>query len=180
VKTKCGVVVLLVVMTALLFAAVPAPAPASVRLNSYEKRIVALINKQRAKHHLAKLRVNTRLVRAARSHSRDMGQRQYFAHNTLGAETWNQRLVKFGYTRSGCRVWRAGENIYYGSGLFSAPSVVVLGVKGIAQGWMTSPVHRRVILTRSFRDIGIGAVKVVSGDSTRWYFTLDLGRRIKG
>ena len=47
---------------------------------------------------------------------------------------------------------------------------------------MKSPAHRAVILTRAFRDIGVGAVKTTDGygsiDGTVWFFTLDLGRRI--
>ena len=170
---------LLVAMTALLCATVPATAPASVKLNSYEKQIMALVNKQRVNHHLAKLRLNAELERAARFHSKDMGQRQYFEHDTLGVETWSQRLIDYGYTTKGCSSWGVGENIYRGSGLFSAPVVVVLGVKGMAEGWMDSAPHRRVILTKSFRDIGIGAVQSGTGAASQWYFTLDLGHRAK-
>ena len=48
--------------------------------------------------------------------------------------------------------------------------------------WMKSSTHRAVILTKTFRDLGVGAVscKGYSGVSgTVWIFTLDLGRRIR-
>ena len=120
-----------------------------------------------------------------------MGTRKYFRHNTKapGDETWSSRIVRYGYTREGCSYWKAGENIFYGAGLYSDPCVVMYGddlkAGGKDQsvsGWMDSAAHRAVILTRSFRDLGVGAVKTDDGygdiDGTVWFFTLDLGRRI--
>ncbi len=90
-------------------------------------------------------------------------------------ETWSSRIVRYGYTRQGCSYWKAGENIYYGAGLYSSPCLVV-------RAWMASPAHRAVILTKVFRDIGVGAVKTDDGygniDGVVWFFTLDLGRRV--
>ena len=52
----------------------------------------------------------------------------------------------------------------------------------VVDSWMKSPAHRAVILTRTFRDIGVGAVKTEDGygsiDGVVWFFTLDMGRRI--
>lgn len=174
-KARCGIAVMLVALAALIFAAVPATAPASITLNSYEKQIMTLVNQKRAKHGLAKLRISGKLVKAARAHSADMGTQQYFEHNAPGGETWSQRIIRFGYTREGYRFWKAGENIFWGSGLLSSPTYVV-------NTWMHSDAHRAVILTKSFREIGIGAVKHADGyldcTSPAWFFTLDLGRRI--
>ena len=166
------VVILIAVVCALSLAA---PALASTSLNSYEKQVLALVNKQRAKYHLTSLRVNTKLVYAARAHSADMAARKYFDHNSSSGEKWSSRIIRFGYTRTGFSYWRAGENIYYGSGLYSSPSVVI-------KAWMASKAHRAVILTQAFRELGIGAKKTDSGyadcHGTVWFFTLDLGRRI--
>ena len=97
------------------------------------------------------------------------------ARLALRPATWSSRIIRCGYTRKGYRYWRAGENIYYGSGLYSSPLAVV-------RAWMKSPAHRAVILTKAFRDVGVGAVKTSSGfrgiDGTVWFFTLDVGRRI--
>lgn len=79
-----------------------------------------------------------------------------------------QRIVRHGYTREGYRVWKAGENIALGAGLSSSPVLIV-------DKWMKSSMHRAVILTKSFRDLGVGAVS----DGTVWFFTLDLGRRVR-
>lgn len=166
------VVILIAVVCSLSLAA---PALASTALNSYEKQVLALVNKQRAKHNLAKLWVNTKLVNAARAHSVEMADKKYFSHSSSNGETWSARIIRHGYTKTSCSYWKAGENIYYGSGLYSSPSVVV-------KAWMASKPHRAVILTKIFRNIGIGAAKTDSGyakcDGTVWFFTLDLGRRI--
>lgn len=152
-----------------------APALATVSLSNYEKQVFELVNKQRAKHGLARLWVNTKLVNAARAHSAEMAQKKYFSHSSANGETWSSRIIRYGYTRTGCSYWKAGENIYYGSGLYSSPVAVV-------KAWMASKPHRAVILTKVYRNIGIGAAKTDSGyakcDGTVWFFTLDLGRRI--
>ncbi len=174
-KTRCGIVMLLVALAAVLFASLPAAAPASVSLNSYEQQLVKCINHERTSRHLAKLRVNAKLVNAARSHSADMGEQQYFDHDSLSGETWSQRIVHHGYTREGYRTWKTGENIAWGCGLYSSPVAIV-------DSWMKSSMHRAVILTKDFRDLGVGAVSCDgygSVDGMVWFFTLDLGRRTK-
>jgi uncharacterized protein YkwD len=166
------VIVLVAILGTLLLAA---PALASAPLNSYEKQLLALVNKERAKRGLSQLRMNSKLVDSARAHSTEMGEQKYFSHDSPSGETWSSRIIRYGYTREGCRLWKAGENIYYGAGLYSSPYVVV-------KAWMDSSSHRAVILTKVFRDIGIGAAKTDDGygscDGVVWFFTLDLGRRV--
>jgi len=174
-KTRCGIVILLVALATLLFASLPAAAPASVSLNSYEQQLVKCINRERAKRGLVRLRVNARLVNSAHSHAANMGERQFFSHNSPSGETWNRRIVRYGYTRKGYRAWKTGENIAWGAGLNSSPVVIV-------RKWMRSSMHRAVILTKSFRDLGVGAVSSDGyGDVNGmvWFFTLDLGRRVR-
>ena len=154
----------------------PATASASITLTAKEKRVVALINQIRADEGLAKLSVKTSLVRAARGHSAEMGAKQYFGHDSYNGESFAKRLLRGGYVREGYSVWRAGENVAWGGGLFSTPEIIV-------DNWMHSDGHRAVILTRSFRNIGIGVKKCEEGYGSCtdpvFFFTLDLGRRIK-
>lgn len=174
-KIRCGLVVMLAALTAMLLMTVPAAAPAAVSLNSYEKQVVKLVNKERTKRGLSALRVHASLVRAARSHSAEMGTQKYFDHSSLSGESCFNRMIRHGYKRAGYRYWKAGENIYYGAGLYSSPSVVV-------SSWMKSKSHRAVILTKAFRNIGVGAVETTDGfracSGSVWFFTLDAGRRI--
>jgi uncharacterized protein YkwD len=174
-KSRCGIVILLLALAALFVASLPAAASAGTSLNTYEQQLVKYINKERTDRHLAKLRINVKLVAAARSHSADMGEKQYFEHDSLSGETWSERIVRHGYSREGYTSWKAGENIAWGAGLYSSPVSVV-------DQWMGSAMHRAVILTKGFRDLGVGAVSCDgygSVDGEVWFFTLDLGRRTK-
>jgi uncharacterized protein YkwD len=174
-KTRTGIIILLIAMVCALSLATPALA--STSLNTYEKQLLAQVNKVRAKHGLSQLRLNDKLIAAAREHSADMGARKYFDHNAPApnAEGWDARIIRCGYTRSGCSYWKIGENIYWGAGIYSSPVAVV-------DAWMKSKMHRAVLLTKVFRHIGVGAVKTDDGyasvDGTVWFFTLDLGRRV--
>ena len=174
-KKRFGIVLIMVALVTLFLATLPTAAPA-LTLNSYEKQVVSLINKQRAKRDLPKVRVHAKLVNAARAHSTDMAGQKYFRHSSLSGETFSRRVIRHGYKRSGYSYWKVGENIAWGSGLYSSPKVIV-------QAWMKSKAHRNVILTKRFRDIGVGAVKCEDGfgecEGVVWFFTLDMGRRIR-
>ena len=148
----------------------PATAEAAVTPTRAERRVLGAINIVRAAHDLAPLRFRPSLVRAARAHARDMAGRDVLTHLSDNGWTVGTRVRYFGYTTDGCTFWKAGENIacaQVGSGFATSRAIVSL--------WMDSPDHREVLLTRSFRDIGVGIR--LSGDGWR-YFTVDLGRRI--
>jgi uncharacterized protein YkwD len=172
-KSPKGILLVLAIVVATFLLAAPA-ALASTQLNSYEKQLVTLINKERAKHGLPQLRVNAKLVDSARGHSAEMGEAKYFNHDSVSGESWSSRIVRYGYSRQGYSYWKAGENLYWGANIYSSPVLCL-------QAWMKSSQHRAVVLTKVFRDIGVGAVKTDSGygdvDGTVWFFTLDLGRR---
>jgi uncharacterized protein YkwD len=168
------VTALLIAVVMTFFALLPAAASA-LTLNEYEAQILALVNEERAARDLPTLTPHAKLTRAARHHSTEMGERQYFAHDSFSGERWNARIARFGYGPRGCRVWRVGETIFWGSGLCASP-VNVVGQ------WMASPAHRRVMLTRTFRAAGVGAVECqdgYAGCDNVWFFTLDLGRRVR-
>jgi len=173
-KSPKGILIVLAVVVCSLFLA--APALASTQLNRYEKQLFSLINKERTKRGLRELRLNARLVNSSRGHSTDMGQSNYFGHDSQNpqGESWSSRIVRYGYSRQGYSYWKAGEDIYWGAQLYSSPVACV-------DSWMHSPAHRAVILTKTFRDIGVGAYKTASGyqgvDGAAWVFTMDVGRR---
>ena len=174
-KSRRGMLAPLVALAVLVLAAFAAPSLASTQLNPYEQQLVKYVNQERAKKGLPKLKVHSALVAAARAHSTDMGAQKYFEHESPDGSTFADRMVAAGYEREGYDTWKAGENIAWGAGLFSAPSLIV------AQ-WMDSPAHRAVILSKSFKEIGVGAVSTEGFDSiegTVWIFTLDAGMRAK-
>jgi uncharacterized protein YkwD len=175
VKSRRGMFALLVVLALLLLAAFAVPALAGTDLNSYEQQLVKCVNQERAKKDLAKLKVQAALVEAARAHSADMGENKYLEHDSLDGSSFADRIMQFGYDRDGYSMWKAGEDIAWGAGLYSSPVLIV-------DEWMASPAHRAVILNKSLREIGVGAVSTEGYDAvegTVWFFTLDAGVRAK-
>lgn len=133
-----------------------------ILLKANEKTMFNLHNQTRANRGLPRLCVHPALQRAARAHSADMIQRDYFAHGNVGA-----RLHNFGYR------WRTyGENIAYGSGSAGAPAPIF-------KSWMNSSGHRANILSGKFREVGIGAVTgTYQGYSGVTMWTADFGTRL--
>ena len=174
-KSRCGIVLLLVALVALCIAVIPAVSSAGPQLNPYEQQLVKYVNQERAKADLGKLKVNARLVDSARAHACDMGENKYFQHDSMDGTGWGERIVNHGYTRDGYRVWKAGENIAWGAGLYSAPVLIV-------DQWMDSAAHRAVVLNKNFKEIGVGAASTQgfgSVDGEVWFFTMDAGLRAK-
>jgi uncharacterized protein YkwD len=170
VKTRCGIVILLVALAALVFASLPAAAPASVSLTVLERDVLACVNAERVARGLAPVRPQADLMCAARAHSRSMAHQSYFSHSSLSGASFALRLLGFGYERDGFASWSVGENIArarFGTVAATPQGVVLL--------WMQSPGHRAVILNKCFRDAGIG----IHREGGWRYFTLDLGRRAR-
>ena len=112
----------------------------AVTLTRTESTLLDAINETRAAHGLPPLRVDPKLVRAARAHSHDMLRRDYFGHGAMG-----ERLLSFGV-----RGRLLGENIAW-----AAPTRAI--TSRVLRGWMKSPPHRANLLRRNFRRIGIAA-----------------------
>jgi uncharacterized protein YkwD len=134
--------------------------------------VLCLVNGERAQHGLGRVRASSALTRSAQAHSRDMVTRGYFSHVTPGGENPRQRVVHSGYARKrGAR--KVGETIAWGSGQRGTPAELV-------RLFMGSAPHRRILLDRRFRDVGIGLVPaapladVAAGGVT---LTIDFGRR---
>ncbi len=129
---------------------------------------VCLLNRVRGRHGLPPLHLNPRLSRAARLHSRDMVRRRYFAHDSLNGTSPFARMRATHYVPRNASWW-LGENIGWGSGSLAQPISLV-------RAWMHSPPHRENILSRHFRDIGVGialGAPVGGGGAT---YTTDFGR----
>jgi uncharacterized protein YkwD len=117
-------------------------------LSALELDIVARINAQRTSRGLRPLRVSRGLTAAATYHSRQMGLLGFFEHESSNGASFWRRIQRFYPPRRG--YWSVGENIFWESPDTSASSAV--------REWMHSPPHRHNILTREWREIGIGAV----------------------
>jgi uncharacterized protein YkwD len=125
---------------------------------------LCLLNEERASRGLDALRADSKLRRAADGHAGDMVAKHYFNHDSKSGATFVTRIKRTGWTRSR-RSWTVGENIGYGSGSYATP-------RSMVKGWMDSSGHRKNILARQFRMIGIGVANgAPTGDSGATYAT---------
>lgn len=161
----------LIALVAMLVAGV-VPALAYSRAAN-EKKILQLINKARASKGVAKVKIAGSLDRAALRHSRDMIARDYFSHSSKAGATVVKRARKSGYSTKGCTQWIVGEVIAGGQGSKGTPQAVF-------KAWMKSKSHRRIILDKRWRDVGIGCARGnFKGASGMVMYTVDFGRRVK-
>lgn len=146
----------------------------NITLKAEEYRSLQLHNRERRERGLTRLCVHPQLQKAARAHSVDMIQRDYFTHNTKGrSETYDARLKRYGYTIKGYSYRTTGENLGYGTGDFGKP-------EGIFRAWMKSKDHRPNILNKRFREVGIGVAKgTFRGKTGTTMYTVDFGARRK-
>jgi uncharacterized protein YkwD len=105
-----------------------------------ETQMVRLINQERIKEGLQPVKADPELVPVARSHSRDMFARGYFAHNTPEGRDPFDRMRE-----SNIKFTNAGENLALAQTLEIAHN-----------GLMNSPGHRANILRPQFGRVGIG------------------------
>jgi hypothetical protein len=117
----------------------PAAGAQAGSLSGSETSLVQTINSVRTSRGLAPLRVDFRLVRAARGHSADMLRRQYFAHGSVSRRA----------RAAGARGPVFGENLAWAAGLTA---------QWVVDKWLASPSHRAVMLRPGFRRVGIGIV----------------------
>jgi hypothetical protein len=135
---------------------------------AYEQEVVDRVNDVRAANSLPPLKRTTALDDAARYHATDMGQDNYFDHNSydvIGGSlvmvcAWSDRIGSY-YSNW----WWLAENIAAG---YSTPADVM-------NGWLNSPGHRANILNPNLWEIGVGYY-AGSGDYGR-YWVQDFGQR---
>lgn len=108
--------------------------------------VLCLVNRLRASHGLRRVRVSSQLSDAASSHSTDMVHRKYFSHVSLGGDSLGRRVRRTGYIRThrGCAL---SETLAWG--VRASPATLVRSL-------MDSSGHRRILLERRARDIGVG------------------------
>jgi uncharacterized protein YkwD len=108
--------------------------------------VVCLIDKKRARNHVKPVRASATLAAAAQAHTDAMTSENFFSHE--GDGTPASRASNAGYM-AGARAWGVGEDLFWGAATRSTPSATV-------NAWMHSAPHRSVMLSRSFRQVGVG------------------------
>ena len=140
-------------------------ADAAPRFDARERAIVRAINRQRTKHGLARVRSSRRLARAADYHSWEMLDANYFAHESRDGTPFDQRVRRYANHRS------VGETLAMlgGCGKGSARRVVRM--------WMNSAGHREILLSSSYRRVGLGKRTGDLGGDRACVVTADFGSR---
>jgi uncharacterized protein YkwD len=129
----------------------PSTASASTRHDATEAGIVKAMNAVRAHSGLAALHTSAGLARAADAHSASM-----LRSNTLSHGAFGQRVRHYVHFR------RIGENLAWMSRC-SAAQVVTM--------WLNSAAHRHVMLSPSFRRVGVAR----RSSSSACFVTADFG-----
>jgi uncharacterized protein YkwD len=122
--------------------------PSSAGKAELVRATLCLLNAERGRHGLAKLRLNGQLSAIGEAHALDMARRNYFSHDSLNGTTFAERIRRAGYLRS-VRRWSIGENLAWGTGQRAAPAAIV-------RAWMESPGHRANVLRKTYVEVGIG------------------------
>jgi uncharacterized protein YkwD len=127
--------------------------PAAAGLAEVRRATLCLMNRERTKRGMRALRSNSALRTASERYAQEMVRKAFFDHVSPSGSTLLSRIKKTTYLKGGNRprasAWTLGENLAWGTEALSTPSATV-------RGWMRSAGHRRNILTRGFREVGIG------------------------
>lgn len=106
--------------------------------------IAQLTNQARKSNHVAALRTNALLTKAAEAKAGDMANRQYFAHiSPVGVTPWAW------FKQAGYSYTYAGENL----------ALDFIQAEDIISAWLKSSSHRRNILSTKYKDIGVAVTE---------------------
>lgn len=170
---RCARLAPIVTLIALLVLALPAAASAcsgagqpssALSLDQAQRAIRCLVNDERDDRDKKKLRARDSLAAAAQFHANDMAVNGYFSHESPSGSSSFDRAVAFGYL-DGRGDGGVGEVIAGGTPGFTPANAL--------DEWMSSGIHRRVLLAKSFRHIGVG-MAYVNGEI---YYAVDFGHR---
>lgn len=111
---------------------------------AFQRAVLRSVNSVRARHRLPPLRSHSRLTRAASAHSADQLRSGRPSHQSADGTSARQRLRRYSPAR------KTGETIAW---LTAGQPDMVATIVGM---WLASPSHRRVLLDRRFRRLGVG------------------------
>ncbi|HEX3563416.1 MAG TPA: CAP domain-containing protein [Solirubrobacterales bacterium] len=127
--------------------ACPGQSNSSLPVAAQEQTMVCMHNWARTQKGLKALRPTKQLRSSSHRKAQDIMRCQQFSHEACGRNPfyWFRRV---GFLRGS---WGAGENLAFGQGNRGT-------VRGMMSAWLNSDVHRSVLLTSSFDDVGISVV----------------------
>jgi uncharacterized protein YkwD len=112
--------------------------------------LVCELRRVHTRRHLARLRLDERLAKAARRHAADMVRHKYFSHYSPNGDSVADRARRTGYIKSTCS-WQVGEVLAWGVAGRSTAAATV-------RAWMNSSEHRHILVSSRYSDLGVGAI----------------------
>jgi uncharacterized protein YkwD len=106
------------------------------------------IDRVRGRRDVRNLRASELLDLAATRHAADMLERRYFSHVSPGGGDLGDRARRAGFAKSNCS-WAVGEVLSWGVGGRSTAA-------GTVRAWLSSPSHRRILVSRRYGQVGLG------------------------
>lgn len=129
-----------------------------------EAEIREEVNEERVAHGLEPLDQSDELAAIADNHSKDMIERDYYAHDSPDGQTFQDRYEANDVYCAG------GENLHKPS--VPAANIDEEGVANLTVGtWMSSEGHRYNILRKDYDRQGIGVEIVEDGNKVTLYVT---------
>lgn len=161
-------------IAACLLTAAPAHAetPAACGGND-EAAVVCIVNQARASLGLRELRAHPLLTAAAERYAQRMAKEGFFSHFDPEGDGPAERALASGYgTRRADRPWTAGEALGQATGALAGPQALVFS-------WLASPSHRKIVLGRGYKHVGVGIADHAPalGELAERTYVLYAGRR---
>jgi uncharacterized protein YkwD len=117
---------------------------------SLQRLVAAQINVVRRSQGRSRLTLSSALTRAGREHARELALAGYFSHDWSDGTPFGTWIRRF-YPPAGARRWSAGETLAW-----ATPEVTA---KQAVEMWLASPEHRRILLSKTWRQVGLGVVR---------------------
>jgi uncharacterized protein YkwD len=127
--------------------ACPGQSDASSPVTAQEATMVCMHNWARQQQGLGPLQTSRKLHVSSHDKAKDIKSCRQFSHEACGRDAfyWFRRV---GFMRG---TYGAGENLAFGSGPLGT-------VRDTMSAWLNSSIHRHVLLTPSFDDVGFSVV----------------------
>jgi uncharacterized protein YkwD len=133
------------------------PRPTVAAIPAFARSIVAELNRARIEQGLRPLRQSSVLTAAAVAHATALATRGQFTHSWPDGRPFPTWIRPF-YSARGYRIWSVGENL-----LWSTPGI---DAATVVERWLASPTHRHILLTPSWREVGLGVVSATAAPGT--------------
>jgi uncharacterized protein YkwD len=120
--------------------------PGQVSTTAAEAAELCVLNAERTRHGIRPVKLNKKLLAAARKHAADMVRRRYFSHFTKGSNA-----SPFARMRAAGYRYGLEEALGFGGGSLGTPAAI------LRQELSDAP-HARIMLNRRAKAIGIAVV----------------------